>query len=343
MGYCFFSTEKIKSFSAMAAKWKHNTRQYQPANADPTLSYLNKELIKTDQSYNDIWREKINELKNRGTLKRKIRKDAVLGIEVVLTLARKDAYNVDIEKWQEENIKWLNKEFNEKGTDNVVSASYHADECGSVHIHAFVVPITEQGRLSAKHYTDGPGRMAYLQTSYAKAMEQFGLERGLKKSVAKHEDIKKFYTELNSTIYAKNPSPEKEESIEEFSTRVNKFIEDLRVQHLQEKKKMERQIVEAKTYSKNDWIELMKEKEEYEKKLKKIKKLLKEKEDYAIEHNLSDKEVTKRLNTISYLQNGIRNMDDRDYAEKLSKEINKVIKEERSREKELELGYSREQ
>ena len=83
----------------------------------------------------------------------------------------------------------------------------------------------------------------------------------------------------------------------------------------------------------------MKEKEEYEKKLKKIKKLLKEKEDCAIEHNLSDKEVTKRLNTISYLQNGIRNMDDRDYAEKLSKEINKVIKEERSREKELELGY----
>lgn len=338
MGYCFFHTEKIHTFAAMEAKWKHNTRQYQPPNTDPDLSKFNRELIPTTKSYKQLWDEKIEELTKTGKLKRKIRSNAVLGMEVVLTLARSDSQNVDIDKWQKENMKWLEKEFNQNGTNNIVSASYHADECGSVHIHAFIVPITSDGRLCAKEFTDGPRRMRNLQDSYAEAMKQFGLERGLPGSSAKHEDIRKFYTQLNRAVYGQTPTPEKEESIEEFSARVEKFVSDLRLEHLKETKKLQREILKTQSESANHSLALLKEKEEYDRKLKKLKKLLAEKDTYAIERNLSDNEVTKRLMTISYLQNGLRNMADRDEAERLAKEINKIVKAERKREKDIEIS-----
>ena len=55
--------------------------------------------------------------------------------------------------------------------------------------------------------------MSEHQTTYAKYMQSFGLKRGLKGSQAKHEDIKRFYAELNQAM---NRVPERlpEESVE---------------------------------------------------------------------------------------------------------------------------------
>ena len=53
-------------------------------------------------------------------------------------------------------------------------------------------------------------------------MEQFGLERGLENGHARHQDIKKYYAELNNAIEVSQPK-EQEDAI----TYRNRVIEEL--------------------------------------------------------------------------------------------------------------------
>ena len=46
-------------------------------------------------------------------------------------------------------------------------------------------------------FLNGRERMANLQNSYGDRMEKLGLTRGMKGSLAKHTDIKEFYTAVN--------------------------------------------------------------------------------------------------------------------------------------------------
>ena len=65
------------------------------------------------------------------------------------------------------------------------------------HLHLLVAPVNQIGRISASYYIDGPNDLRKLQSSYAVAMKVHGLERGVQKSSAHHEDIKRLYGELN--------------------------------------------------------------------------------------------------------------------------------------------------
>lgn len=343
MGYCFMSIEKIKSFKKMNGKYRHNYRESHPINADEDLKNLNDELISLNgKTYKQAWDEKINELKDAGLIDRKIRKDAVLAFEVVTTFSREDFEKIDIEKWKKDNIEWMNNNFNISGanTNNVVSMMYHGDESGNVHIHSFVIPIDEKGHLNAKAFTSGPGKMRQLQDSYAKdMMEKHGLQRGLKNSVAKHEDVKKFYTKLNQAVYEKPPVPEKDESMEMYFNRVCKFVEEKNVSHLQEIKKLERKIVEIETNGNEELLKLQELENEYKKKLKKIQKMLDETKKYAIENDFNEKEIVNRLKSFNALYNGIKHLDDKEHAQKLSLELNSIIRNERHKERKIKKEF----
>lgn len=343
MGYCFMSIEKVKSFKKMNGKYKHNYRENHPINADEELKHLNDELISLNgKTYKQAWDEKINELIDAGCIDRKIRKDAVLALEVVTTFSKEDFENINIEEWKKDNIKWMNENFNmpNTNTNNVVSMMYHGDESGNVHIHSFVIPIDDKGHLNAKAFTAGPGKMRQLQDSYAKdMMEKHGLNRGLKNTVAKHEDIKKFYSKLNQAVYEKPPTPLENESMDIYFQRVCKFVEEKNISHLQEVKKLERKIVEVETNGNEEIFRLQEIEKEYKKKMKKIQQMLNETKKYAIENNYSEKEIINRLKSFNALYNGIRHLDDKKHAEALSLELNKIIKNERHREKELKKQF----
>ena len=45
MAYCFMHTEKIKSFSNMGARYRHNYRTVEVKNADKSLMDQNHEVI----------------------------------------------------------------------------------------------------------------------------------------------------------------------------------------------------------------------------------------------------------------------------------------------------------
>ncbi|MGZ7224831.1 plasmid recombination protein, partial [Streptococcus pyogenes] len=63
------------------------------------------------------------------------------------------------------------------GADRIVTASIHRDEA-TPHLSAFVVPLTQDGRLSAKEFIGGRDKMRADQTSFAEVVRDLGLERG---------------------------------------------------------------------------------------------------------------------------------------------------------------------
>lgn len=230
MGYCFVTTEKIKSLGTLTSKYIHNYRKVAVENADPNLQHLNEELLAlptnadgTQKTYKEVFKDRINELsyyKNH-----KIRSDQVYAFEVVSTFSRED--NIDIEAWKRKNVEWLQKTFNQAGDgkNNIASVVYHADEPGNVHCHAIVIPVDPNGRLNAKYYTGGYKIMREMQNSYAEDMKEFGLERGLEGGQARHKDIKKYYAELNRTMEIPETMPF--ETAAEYRKRCQEELETL--------------------------------------------------------------------------------------------------------------------
>ena len=150
--YSFVSTEKIKDLGAFSRKLEHNFRiGGRVPNADPMKSYLNEELIKLEPGSDYIKEYNKRVLDSVYYQTHKIRKDAVRGIEVMMTFSSKDIpKDFDFEQWKKENVEWLQSYF---GKDNVVSAVLHMDET-TPHIHAVVIPMVNE-RLSAAHFLNG--------------------------------------------------------------------------------------------------------------------------------------------------------------------------------------------
>jgi hypothetical protein len=77
-----------------------------------------------------------------------------------------------------------------------------------------------------------------MQTSYAKAVENLGLERGLAGSSAKHKDIRKLYAELNRAK-ADIPQPRENETAAQYYQRAIQELETMRLSIEREKKQKE--------------------------------------------------------------------------------------------------------
>lgn len=89
-------------------------------------------------------------------------------------------------------LSWASSTF---GADNIQLAVTHEDEL-TPHVQMLVTPITPQGKLAASYWLDGPKKLEALQDTFAAAMAPLGLERGVKGSKARHEDVRRWYAEL---------------------------------------------------------------------------------------------------------------------------------------------------
>ncbi|MBO3273578.1 plasmid recombination protein, partial [Hymenobacter defluvii] len=72
------------------------------------------------------------------------------------------------------------------------------------HIHAVVVPITKDSRLSADTLFN-PKTLKQLQTDYAEAMGVHGLDRGTIGSRRQHEEMKQVYGRQTATAAELGP------------------------------------------------------------------------------------------------------------------------------------------
>lgn len=191
MAYAILRTKKLKSMGAVARSARHTFREQPTPNADPELAGRNRHVGAkgSEQVLSALQR----------ALPAKRRKDAVLAIEYLITASPEafkrhggrlddmgDGYFADA-------LSFLRKKH---GAENVISSSVHLDE-RTPHLVAYVVPKTKDGRLSCRDFLGMPKLVRDLQDSFHAACgEKRGLERGVKGSNAKHEDIKSFYADM---------------------------------------------------------------------------------------------------------------------------------------------------
>lgn len=192
MSYAILRLSKLKNLGMATSATQHNYRQQDTPNADPRLAPLNEELL--NHGHRNYWHlanERIAELHLP-----RLRSDAVRAVELVLT-ASPDAFPREADgrakdvrggNWVLDNFNFVRQRF---GEQNVVSFTVHQDEI-TPHVHAVVVPVTADGRLSSRDIFS-PKSLRQLQTDYAQAMAPHGLERGIKYSTAIHEDVRRHY------------------------------------------------------------------------------------------------------------------------------------------------------
>lgn len=193
--------EKIKSVGALGGAYQHNLRLKNITNADETKTSFNIELAGRlpGKSYVDCFHDKINSSPWYENGNHKIAKNAVYAVEFMLTFGGEANGNIDIDTWCQDNMKWLSSHFG--GSQNVLSAILHLDE-RTPHIHAIIIPLDEKGKLNYTKYLGGSKyRLSELQDSYHTEVGLLhNLDRGIKGSKARHQDIDNFYSMVNETI-----------------------------------------------------------------------------------------------------------------------------------------------
>lgn len=189
MGYAVFHASKGSGGGGkLGAHIDRDKSQKQTfKSADPEREHLNKDLIENHYSKMKL-PDAINERIKAGYRgKKALRKDAVKFIPMVMSGSHEEMKAIfkSSEKanaWVRANYDFVCKEF---GKENIVRFTLHLDE-KTPHIHAVVVPLTDDGRLSAKERFGNRNELSDRQTRYANGMEQFGLKRGVVGSKVKH-------------------------------------------------------------------------------------------------------------------------------------------------------------
>lgn len=177
-------------------------KTYVPDNADRSRTHLNRELV----SFPDGVRNRTEAIQYRidhAGLSRKVAGNQCKAIRIILTGTHEQMMKIQeegrLDRWMEVNLKWLHETF---GKENVVSCVLHMDE-KTPHLHATIVPIvhTERQRRERegeKKYNTKSGprlsaddvlkraKLREYQNTYAAAMSEFGLKRGIVGSTARH-------------------------------------------------------------------------------------------------------------------------------------------------------------
>lgn len=192
MSFAVLHMQKLKQ-PAIKGMQIHNQRERESQtnpDIDESRSHLNYDLVNPQPvDYN----EKINRMIEEGvTTGKAIRKDAV---KVASFLVTSDSeYFKTLSVGEEKRFFESAYEFfaNEYGEKNIAYAMVHKDE-KTPHMHVGFVPITEDGRLSAKDFFGKKQQLVKLQDKFHDHMvgEGFDLERGVS-SDRKHVESAKY-------------------------------------------------------------------------------------------------------------------------------------------------------
>lgn len=183
VGYAVVHMMKIKS-GAVGGIQSHNNREHEPKtnpDVDMSRSEDNYDLIPCD-NYKRSIKEKLS---NFVESSRAIRKDAVVVCNFIVTSDNETMNALGADRQREffqDSVKWFSDRY---GADRVLNATVHMDET-TPHLHIGVMPITQDGRLSAKAIFTKT-EMKAIQTEFARDVgEKYGLERGVEGSERTH-------------------------------------------------------------------------------------------------------------------------------------------------------------
>lgn len=183
VGYAVVHMMKIKS-GAVGGIQSHNNREHEPKtnpDVDMSRSEDNYDLVPCD-NYKRSIKEKLSNLVESS---RAVRKDAVVVCNFIVTSDSETMEALGADRQREffqDSVKWFSDRY---GADRVLNATVHMDET-TPHLHIGVMPITQDGRLSAKAIFTKT-EMKAIQTEFARDVgEKYGLERGVEGSERTH-------------------------------------------------------------------------------------------------------------------------------------------------------------
>lgn len=199
MGYAILRTQKLKSGIAIRRSLTHAFREQETLNADPSRTPENTHIGAADVD------EALANLNERLATQDKVRKNAVLAVEYLITASpedmrgksrqEQDAYFRDALKWVEDK----------HGKANVIYAGIHRDE-QTPHMYAYVVPLDGRGKLNCRSFLGGAKALSQMQTEFSQEVgQQHGLQRGIEGSKARHTSIQQYYSRVSKAF---EPLPE---------------------------------------------------------------------------------------------------------------------------------------
>lgn len=234
--YAVMRFQKYKISDLGKIERHQNNREHLKNRAHPELQSMNLTAKHKTKTLTQQIREKIKQIKTEKG--KTTRKDAAVVAEFVLTFSPEKTEEIMEHKkeWLNANRQWLRDEFESKGA-KVLRLDFNCDET-TPHLHAFVQMTDDRGLFNASKYFGKKRQLEELQTSYAKAMEPFGLERGRskKETKAKHQTLSEYYK------YAVDTAEEFKKIENEVKTSIEKLKEDserikAKQQELQNKEK----------------------------------------------------------------------------------------------------------
>ena len=231
VSFSILRLERIKNYNDVTGIQKHvqrETENYTNDDIDKSKTELNFDLIH-DANINFNERVK-NRLEKGYQGKRKIRSDAIRLVDGLITsddVFFKGINEDETRQFFEDTLEFVKAEY---GAENIMYATVHLDE-KTPHMHFGFVPLTKDGRLSAKEVLGNKKKMSLLQDKFNDYVNEKGyeLERGERaiETERKHVDVNNF---KQQTEYHKN---ELEQVQRDFNTSLEKWdkARQLNLQH----------------------------------------------------------------------------------------------------------------
>jgi len=248
---------KIKGGVNTTGIQKHVQREnnnYNNTDIDHERTHLNVDLLhgQEKQNYKALIEQRIEE-GYTGT--RKVRSDAIRHVDGIITSDNdffKGMKPEEIKGYFQDSLEFLEKEY---GKENMLYATVHMDE-STPHMHFGFVPLTEDGRLSAKEMLGNKKALTEFQDRYHAFVREKGynLERGQSKHVTekRHQDMDKF---KQGTKYHENVFQQTQQKAEKQEKRLDELTATLELQELPYEGREIKTEVKPKIFGKPEVIE----------------------------------------------------------------------------------------
>lgn len=229
MSYSILRVARVKGSSDSKGIQKHNQREnknYNNKDINHENTYKNYDLINENKI---DYSEKIEDTIHANySGNRAIRKDAIKHVDGLITSDNEFFNKLNEEETNQffrDSLDFLEQEY---GKENMLYATVHLDE-KVPHMHFGFVPLTDDGRLSAKERLGNKKDMTELQDRFNQYVNSKGyeLQRGTAKEVSarQHQDIDKYKKE---TEYHKQELQTVQKDLEKLEKQLDAHISDLR-------------------------------------------------------------------------------------------------------------------
>lgn len=232
--FCIMRTEKRKK-SDLSGIQKENTRTATEYNnkVAPGMDALNVNLIQSNDWMQDIQAE----IDRAGA---KTRANSVLALDTLYTASSEFFQG----KTNGENDTFFRDclKFHERHFGHIISAVIHYDET-TPHLHVISVPLTQDGRLSARDVIGNKAKMSKAQDEFFEQVGKgYGLERGIqmdgqekKKHISAQEHelreirqkIARGQEELEAIEHSKETARTRAQTARQTATELQKEVEQL--------------------------------------------------------------------------------------------------------------------